>query len=346
MLARFLGVLLGVRLFYKILAANGLILLAALVMDTVLTVHLLHGSPRASATDLAVVLSLVGVVVSVVVNVVILHLALRPLRELEDAASRVSGGDLGARVEETRLADRDLARLIVTFNSMLDGLVRYRERLRRIARRALHAAEAERQRISRELHDDTAQRIAGTMVKLRAVRASPDEAHREVVLNELRAELADTVEHVREVAQGLRPPSMDLLGITSALRTYTRKVTEGADLQLHGEIATFDGRLSEEGSLALYRIIQAALANVVRHSEAHSVTVHVEDAGSWVRAIVEDDGRGFQLERAFASGESLGLLGMEERAAYVGGHVSVRSTPGKGTRVDIEIPVTETASHV
>ena len=330
-----LRAVLRVPLFYKILIANALIVVLGAVVGTALTRDYFRGgglgfSPQAFVTLLA----LAGMVVTVLVNALILRLALEPLQRLEETAGRVQAGDLAARVPPSQVADRELERLAQTFNGMLDSLDLYRQRLREVAARAQAAEEDERKRIARELHDDTAQSLAALMLRLRLARSQSDAAERDRLLEELRAELAEALERIRRFARGLRPPALDELGLVPALEAHARSLAEASGIAVRVEGEPVAGMLTPEAELALYRIAQEALSNAIRHASPTRVDVGIRSRDGTVVLTVRDDGRGFQVDAA-RQGErpGLGLFGMEERAAYLGGRVEIRSRPGTGTVV-------------
>src|SRR5690606_37239171 len=188
---RLLRVLLRVPLFYKILIANAVIVVLGTVGGTALTRDLEVGEGGVPTPTFVFLLSLAGVVVTVLVNAVILRLALTPLKRLEQAAARVQAGNLDARAPRSLVSDRELERLTSTFNGMLDNLESYRQRLHEVAARALNAEEEERKRISRELHDDTAQTLAALLIRLRLFRAADDPETRERILEQFRTDLGE-----------------------------------------------------------------------------------------------------------------------------------------------------------
>lgn len=215
-----------------------------------------------------------------------------------------------------------------------------RNRLRDFGAGALRASEEERQRIARELHDDTAQHLATLLVRLRILERSdtPDE-WREAV-GYVRDELKACAEGVRRIARGLRPPELEDAGVVAALRAHMRIVGEGSpvDTSLEGE--PVDALLPPDARLVLYRVVQEAVSNAIRHSGGERVEVTVRRAGEVVEAEVRDDGKGFSRQEVRGSElRGLGLIGMKERATMVGGQVSIESRPGLGTRVRVEIPI-------
>jgi PAS domain S-box-containing protein len=213
-----------------------------------------------------------------------------------------------------------------------------RKRIQDFSEGALRSVEEERQRIARELHDDTAQRLATLMVKVRLLSKEADEAHRAHGLAELREQILETAEGVKRIARGLRPPELEEVGLRSALQVHTRGLWEAAGFQVEVDMEPVEHLLDLEAKLCLYRIIQESLSNALRHSgtDRARVTIWVEDGQ--VAALVEDAGRGFRADKASADGAGLGLVGMQERAVMLGGRVLVDSTPGEGTRVRIELP--------
>jgi two-component system sensor histidine kinase UhpB len=160
-------------------------------------------------------------------------------------------------------------------------------------------------------------------------------------MEDVRQQIASTLEGIRRYARGLRPPALDELGLVPAIESYARTLTEGSGLPviIHGQ-PLGNAALSKEEELALYRIVQEALSNVVRHAGATQAEVRVRRAGGMVVASVHDDGLGFDVARVLGGdGGGLGLFGMQERAAYVGGHVSIDSAADQGTTVRVEVPV-------
>ncbi len=334
--------LLRVPLFYKILIANALIVALGTVAGTWVTASYVRASPERSTLELVGVLVLGGLVLSVLVNALILRLALSPLELLERTAARVQAGNLDARAPRSPVADRELDRLTRTFNGMLDTAAAYRQRLRDVAVRALQAAEEERKRIARELHDETAQLLAALLIRVRIVRNSQDPQALDALLEDMRREIGESLEGVRRFARGLRPPALDELGLGPAVEQHARNLSESVGIAIRVEADPLDDVLTPEAELAVYRIVQEALSNVVRHAHAGRATVRLRRGPESVTAEVEDDGAGFDVPAVLAGDRrGLGLFGMQERAAYLGGRVDVDSRPGAGTRVRAEIPTGE-----
>jgi two-component system sensor histidine kinase UhpB len=285
-----------------------------------------------------------AVVLGVLINALLVRLALTPLRNLEQAADQVRAGREDARAAESAVSDAATEQVVRAFNAMLESLSVYRRRLRAVAIRALDAEEAERKRLSVELHDNTAQSLAAILVQLRVARAGlpADHAARLTAISE---QISQLINDLRHMAQQLRPPALDMLGLGAAITTHARNISESAgvriDVQLDGQL---DGALTRETELALYRVVQEALLNVVRHAEARTARVELRLEPTLVIARVVDDGRGFDVARAFDQG-ALGLIGMSERASYIGGSVEIQSRRGAGTSVQIVFPIKE-AAHV
>jgi two-component system sensor histidine kinase UhpB len=339
--------LLRVPLFYKILLANATLVLVGTIVGSMVTATYVRRHPDASTLDLVGALAALGILVTVLVNAAILRLALHPLDALERTAARVQRGDLDARVPLSALADRELDRLTRTFNGMLDSAAANRERLREVASTALNAAEEERKRIARELHDETAQLLAALLIRIRVVKKAGDPQTVDALLEDMRREIGQALEGVRRFARGLRPPALDELGLIPAIESHVRSIREitEIDLTLDADAAAGD-ELPPEASLAVYRIVQEGMSNVVRHSGATRAAVRVVREPDRLVVTVEDDGHGFDVPAVRAAGRGLGLFGMGERAAYLGGRVDVQSTPGTGTRVRAEIPLGDADASV
>lgn len=224
-------------------------------------------------------------------------------------------------------------RIICTVRDVSD----YR-RLQNFSEGALRATEEERQRIARELHDDTAQRLATLILRIRRLALEPDEERRGDLLEAIRDEVVDATEGVKRMARGLRPPELEELGLDLAITAHVRGLREGADFEVETELGPVDPYLSDTAKLAVYRIVQEALSNARRHAQTDEALVRLYLEGSKVVAEVVDQGVGFLSSRALEGGGGLGLVGMRERATMVGGMLTIDSAPGEGTRVRVTVP--------
>lgn len=209
--------------------------------------------------------------------------------------------------------------------------------------RILDAQEAERARVSRDLHDEIGQALTSVLLGLRLVDrgghgAATDPQELADRLAEVRELVGDALTAVRRLAFELRPTVLDDLGLAAALRRLCDDVAARAGAPRVGlELNGLDGgaRLPAPVETAVYRMVQEALTNVLRHADAHAVTVTASRGPSRLRIRVRDDGTGF--DPATRSG-SLGLTGMAERAVLVGGTLTIESAPGAGTTVSVEVP--------
>lgn len=211
-------------------------------------------------------------------------------------------------------------------------------RLRNFSEGALRASEEERRRIARELHDDTAQRLATLILRVRTLAEEPSAAKRAKVLHDVRAEIVEAADGVKRLSRGLLPPELEELGLVLALQAHTRNLREAGIFRVDMELGGVDPYLDITAKLALYRIVQEAISNARRHSGATSARVVLAVEANTVVAEVQDDGSGFTLGAAVDGHRGLGLIGMQERATMIGGRVTVDSAPGRGTRVRVVVP--------
>ncbi len=220
----------------------------------------------------------------------------------------------------------------------------YDVRLRQMSSQVLTAQEVERKRIARELHDDTAQALTSVLVRLRVLERSADDEATRAGLAELRTILGGALEGVRALAIDLRPRVLDDLGLETALETQVRDFIQrwGIDATLSSDRL---GRLPTEVELVFYRVAQEALSNVAKHARALRVEIRLTKRGCRLQMLIEDDGCGFDADAATGAVDAgLGLFGMKERLALVGGTLGVESAVGAGTRVsaDVMLPVERT----
>ncbi|MEJ7763242.1 MAG: cache domain-containing protein [Thermomicrobiales bacterium] len=303
-----------------------------------------------------------AVVATLVLALVFGETIARPIRRLTTRASLIAQGDFSQQLmgsDETIGAD-EVGRLRVAFQEMatrlseqvgdLEASRRERElqadELRELNRRTVRLQENERRRIAAEIHDAVAPLITGALYQARALRmgngATPA-AERDEGLGAVGDLLARASEELHGVIFDLRPPDLDDLGVVAAIERYMTNIQRSGltcSLAVDGDVPN----LTPEVRLGIYRIVQEALHNVLRHAAADEAIVRLEvqpdhhGHDACLRVTIRDNGAGFDPERAIRP-TSLGLLSMRERAAAIGGSFAIDSTPGLGTTVTIERPL-------
>jgi two-component system sensor histidine kinase UhpB len=272
----------------------------------------------------------------------VLKAAFQPLQGLERTVLEVRRGNLSARAPLDSTRDPLLQEFTVTLNAMLDTLERDRQQLKALSSQVIDAQEAERKRIARELHDETAQTLTSLLVRLRILERAADPAAVRACTAELRELTLKALEELRNMARELRPSTLDDLGLVAAAQSYTERFAELVGFSVTFHAGGFSQRLAPHVELVLYRVIQEALTNVARHAHARHVEVWLTQDGQHAVATVRDDGLGFDVEAVLASKErGLGLFGMQERMALVGGRLQLSAWPGTGTLVRAEVPLGE-----
>jgi len=206
-------------------------------------------------------------------------------------------------------------------------------------RRVIEGQELERRRLAQELHDETGQALTSILLGLKTIRGAADEASAAQAEEEVRALVVQALQDVRRLAIELRPKALDDFGLVPALERLAETAGERAGLEVHVHANLPERRLPGEVETALYRLVQEALTNVLKHAEAHAVSILLSLQDGAVRALVEDDGRGFTPGESRT--DALGLLGMQERLSFLGGELTIESRPGAGTTVRALLPLPE-----
>jgi len=280
----------------------------------------------------------------------------QPLLNLEEVAHKVARGDLTVRAHIW--AKDEIGRVGMTFNAMLDDLrraqvkneeatqelIRKEQSRSQLLTKVITAQEEERQRIARELHDQTGQSLTSLLVGLKVAESASTLGEARERIRQVRDVAARTLQEVRTLAWELRPSLLDDLGLPAALDRYLTlyKQQYGIEVDLHSTGFEHEDRLPSEVEVTLYRIIQEALTNVARHAKAHSVSIVLDRRPPEVVAVVEDDGQGFDAAKVLRSSDvrsRLGLYGMQERASLLGGTVLIESSHRQGTTVRVAIPL-------
>jgi two-component system sensor histidine kinase UhpB len=311
-------------LLWRVFLVNAALMAGAVVLLLVTPVTV---SFPASAHQVGVALA--GLACVLVIDLVLLRSYITPLQTLSAAMADVDLLEPGVRVKPP--ARTPEVRIVSdAFNAMLDRLEE--DRLLG-AQVALVAQERERVRVSRELHDGVGQRLTGALLRLQSIESrAPDELG--VDLAAIRDEVRGSLEDVRETARRLRPEALEDLGLASALAALTQDLARAAGLLITRNLDGPLDDLGEELEVAVYRIAQEALTNVVRHAEARHALLTVTRKDGHLLMTVNDDGRGVDLRRTPAG---TGLTGMRERALLVGGRLRVFSRPGEGTEVRLAV---------
>jgi signal transduction histidine kinase len=297
----------------------------------------------------------------------------KPLEVLTEAAERITAGHiaqpipplgadevgrLGRAMEEMRVALKSSLDETVLANQELEQRVeartrelqvlyrelRERDELRgQLLRKVISAQEDERKRIARELHDETSQMLSALVMKLETTLAMlPAEHEARARLAETKSTAVRTLEELHRLILALRPSVLDDLGLLSAIRWVAERQLEPLGMAVRCEFSGLDRRLPPQLETALFRVVQEAVTNIARHSEADGVLIQCGLKGDRLTIEIEDDGKGFapeSVDGAVDGQRGLGLLGMKERVELFGGTVQVDSSPGNGTRLLVSVSV-------
>ena len=331
-----LKTLLSIPIFYKVLIANSLIIFVGATGGTWLATHL-NVSPYATPMSLIIFIT-IGWLVSVVLNFVVLQIAFRPLTELGKVMKRVRAGERSLRAPLTGV-DSQADQLAEAFNMVLEALD---EASRLRASQIIQAQEQERQRIARELHDETSQVLTSLLISLTLLEESVETQEARERIADTRALAHSTLRAIRNLSIDLRPSALDDLGLLPALRWYVKEYQKKCSIDVEFHASGFKERLPAEMETALYRIVQECLTNTAKHANANRVTITLKEETARVYARITDDGEGFDYEALLKTPgqeRGLGLAGMHERAVLLDGTLSIHSTSERGTIIEVSIPL-------
>ena len=239
--------------------------------------------------------------------------------------------------EATSFRDEDL-RLAESLAVRAATAVELSERVSRdTVRRVVEAQETERARLARELHDETGQALTSILLGLKSLDERVQSAEGRAAVAELRELVVSTLQDVRRLAVELRPAALDDFGLVPAIERLLDTIAEQSGLDVDLQSRLGDRRLPAEAETALYRIAQEAMTNVLKHADARTVRVRLNESENGVTLVVQDDGAGF--DPAGVRDGGVGLIGMRERITLVGGRLAIESTEGAGTMLSAEVPV-------
>ncbi len=307
----------------KLLGANLLVALIALAS------LFIARSPNETLTE-SLVVAVSAVVFSIAANIALVAVALRPLRELERTAQRVWAGDFTVRARPTQSEDPNLGRVRSAINLLLDGMHHDRARMRRLALHAITVGDRERARVGRELHESSAQWLAGLTLELAAMARDASDEPTRAQLMRMQQLALQVMEQVRALSETLHPRVLDDLGLAPALQHLARKTSEHG-VETTADTSGVDAAIPPHVASVLYDVAREAVANATRHASPAHVEVHLTTEQGRARLDVRDDGHGMDVGEAERGG--FGLFSMRERVALVNGTFELESRPGDGTRV-------------
>jgi len=328
-------------LFEKVILVNSLMLIGLALAGLWVTSHNLEAHHYLIDTSFIVFATLL----SLLINVLLLRVSFRPLFSLLRTIRAVSAGETDTRTADTP-SDSEIGELARAFNTMLDQLETAR---REQAMLILQAQEEERRRLARELHDESSQNLTALLIHTEILNQTlQGTIVTEDARTQLRGELQyltqltqGTLENVRTLALQLRPGVLDDLGLLAALRWLAEDSRKRLQLPVELKLEGLEDILGEHHRPELYettlfRIAQECLTNAARHAHAQKVVISLRYDQQDMHLQVCDDGCGYDPSHQRVG---IGISGMRERVALLGGKISIRSEPGQGTKVEVSLPV-------
>jgi len=248
-------------------------------------------------------------------------------------------------------ANKSLELEIVGHQRTEDALKVSQKQLRQLSSRLLSAQEEERKKISRELHDELGQSLTLMKFRLRSVEKQlrEDQGALKDEAGNILLYMNTVIEDVRRISKDLCPFILEDLGLTRALQWLADNFAKNnRDIRLTLDLPDIDSLFPQDAQTSIYRILQEALTNLVKHSGAGSASVVIRKEAKSVSFSIEDDGKGFDMTKVKsqdAAERGLGLASMEERVSMLGGSLTLWSEQGKGTRITFSIPAREEMDH-
>jgi len=325
-------------LFLRIVIGNAAIIIFGAVIGTLVTRHL---AQQAADWWLITLFAAGGIALSLLINFWIVGAALNPLRDLGRLATRLQSGDPAV---ELKNPDPYTTRMAETLRSLFLQLEERNRELHALSERAINAQEEERRAIAQSLHDDTGQALSMLIIHLDRIdeHIQPQQRELKKQVSDARILASNSLIELRRILSGLRPAILDDLGLVPAIRWFARSNLEQVGIHVVVKAPSVPPKLSPAITTTLFRIVQEAVSNIVRHAGAKSVVIVLQVNGGTVQLRIEDDGRGFDpgdASRDAVELQRLGLLGIRERAELLGGEIKIESAPEQGTHLHVSIPL-------
>ncbi|MCX5759387.1 MAG: HAMP domain-containing protein [Candidatus Hydrogenedentes bacterium] len=287
------------------------------------------------------------VAVGLSLALVLTYAIVRPVHNLVQTTNQIREGDFQARADV--FSQDEIGQLSLAFNQMAEGLESYRDEVREkeavrlsLLARIVEVQEEERKSIARELHDQLGQSLSTTLLSIEALgKEAPEHSAR---FQDIKNDIRGIIDEVRRIAWHARPSILDDYGLDQALARYSQEISRHLPFTIDYQyVARADApRLPNPIEVTLYRIAQEGCTNIIRHAHASQASLILLRHDHEVHLVLEDDGNGFDVQ-SLEKGvhPPLGLIGIRERVALVGGEFTVDSSPGKGTTLRVRIPLGE-----
>jgi len=296
-------------------------------------------SPSLQLTQMAPLVIVPAFILALIALWFVASRIVQPLQKLESKAAALAWGDFEA-IKDSVGGISEVQHLQMELTEMSSKVQAAQEGLRDYIGAITSAQEEERLRLARELHDDTIQSVIALKQRVQFAQKSVKDQTSRRALAELETLSEQTIENLRRMTRALRPIYLEDLGLVTALEMLARETSQNHSLDVDFQKSGDEQRLSHEVELALYRIAQEALNNVVRHSQAGRAELLIAFGEKETILEVSDNGKGFDMPRSptdFAPNGHFGLLGIRERADLIAARLEVESAPGKGTRLRVRL---------
>jgi signal transduction histidine kinase len=313
------------------MGANGLIVAVALVLVG-------NGLWGDNQSELVLVLGALAIVCAV--NLLLIRLALSPIKELENVAERVSAGDFTARSVPSLVSDPQLATLSDTVNELLDSLAAERRRIQKLGVEVVTAQDTERARIARELHDSIAQTLAAVRFQLSAAAANATDTDLRNNLATAKGMIGKVMDEVRNISQSLHPRVADDLGLVIALEALAHEAGERSGLKVKVTANIGQKRVPASVAATLFRVAQESLKHAEASAAAGTAEIFLYANDGRICLEVTDDVRGLDSGTSKVDNSGNGLATIRDRVALTGGVMRIASEENGGTKVTAELRTT------
>ena len=296
-------------------------------------------SPSLQLTQMAPLVIVPAFILALIALWFVATRIVQPLQKLEIKAAALAWGDFDA-IKDSVGGISEVRHLQLELTEMSRKVQAAQEGLRDYIGAITSAQEEERLRLARELHDDTIQSVIALKQRVQLAQASVKDQTSRRTLSELETLSEQTIENLRRMTRALRPIYLEDLGLVTALEMLARETSQNNAINIDFQKTGEEQRLSHEVELAIYRIAQEALSNVMRHSQAKNADLHISFGEKQVELEVSDNGIGFDMPKSptdFAPKGHFGLLGIRERADLIGARLEVVAATGNGTKLRVRL---------